>query len=112
VGGSIKAKIANRVVLNITGTTTMMKAALVTTVRSFAQVGSGKRTETLRRAPMPGRDERSYGREIIEPMQNKRLILALFAVAILFSMVREWNAPSTCARAILILPATAVLHAN
>jgi len=31
-------------------------------------------------------------------MRNKRLVFALFSAAILFSMVREWNAPVSCAR--------------
>jgi hypothetical protein len=30
-------------------------------------------------------------------MRNQRLIFALFAAAILFSMVREWSAPVACA---------------
>ena len=29
-------------------------------------------------------------------MKTKRLAFALFAAAILFSMVREWNAPAVC----------------
>jgi hypothetical protein len=45
VVGSIRAKIANLLVPNIAGITTIMKTAAVTTVRSFAQGGSGKRTE-------------------------------------------------------------------
>ena len=40
-------------------------------------------------------------------MKNKRLILALFSAAILFSMVREWNAPVVCVRA-LLAPSVAV----
>jgi hypothetical protein len=36
-------------------------------------------------------------------MQSNRMFLALFAVAILFSMVREWSAPASCARANLAL---------
>jgi hypothetical protein len=32
----------------------------------------------------------------------KRLQFAIFAAAILFSMVREWNAPVACARSILL----------
>jgi len=35
-------------------------------------------------------------------MKTKRLAFALFAAAILFSMVREWNAPAVCARTILV----------
>jgi hypothetical protein len=35
-------------------------------------------------------------------MRVNRLTLALFAAAILFSMVREWSAPVVCAREILI----------
>jgi hypothetical protein len=31
-------------------------------------------------------------------MKNRRLIFALFSAAILFSMVREWNAPVFCLR--------------
>jgi hypothetical protein len=34
-------------------------------------------------------------------MQSRRLALAFFAAAILFSMVREWNAPVTCVRSVL-----------
>jgi hypothetical protein len=37
---------------------------------------------------------------IIEAMRT-RLIFAFFAVAILFSMVREWSAPVSCARTII-----------
>jgi len=36
----------------------------------------------------------------MDPVRN-RLAFALFAAAILFSMVREWNAPVACARTIL-----------
>jgi hypothetical protein len=39
-------------------------------------------------------------------MRNSRLIFAFFAVAILFSMVREWNAPASCPRGIQITSAT------
>lgn len=39
-------------------------------------------------------------------MPNKRMIFVLFSAAILFSMVREWNAPVSCARANILLPAT------
>jgi hypothetical protein len=35
-------------------------------------------------------------------MRNKGLVFALFAAAILFSMVREWNAPVACARGALV----------
>jgi hypothetical protein len=42
----------------------------------------------------------AYG--IMETMRNQRLILALFAASILFSMVREWHAPIACARSVLI----------
>jgi len=35
-------------------------------------------------------------------VQSNRLIFALFAAAILFSMVREWSAPVACARTILM----------
>ena len=38
-------------------------------------------------------------------MKNSRLILAFFAAAILFSMVREWSAPVTCPRTGLITEA-------
>jgi hypothetical protein len=31
-------------------------------------------------------------------MRARRLIFALFAGALLFSMVREWSAPSSCLR--------------
>jgi hypothetical protein len=33
---------------------------------------------------------------------RRRLQFALFALAILFAMVREWNAPVACARSILL----------
>jgi hypothetical protein len=33
-------------------------------------------------------------------MRQNRLVMAVFAAAILFSMVREWNAPVTCARVV------------
>jgi len=32
---------------------------------------------------------------------NRRFQFAIFAAAILFAMVREWNAPVACARSIL-----------
>jgi len=38
----------------------------------------------------------------MKAMRNQRLTFALFAIAILFSMVREWNAPVLCARSILV----------
>jgi len=34
----------------------------------------------------------------IKMMRSKFLVLALFSAAILFSMVREWNAPVSCLR--------------
>ncbi len=43
-------------------------------------------------------------------MGTRRLTLLLFAAALLFSMVREWNAPVTCARATLISSAAAPAH--
>jgi hypothetical protein len=39
-----------------------------------------------------------YAHAIIKPMRRHRLTFALFAIAILFSMVREWNAPAVCVR--------------
>jgi len=43
-------------------------------------------------------------------MSSKALVLAFFASALLFSMVREWGAPAACPRAILLpqTPKTAV----
>jgi hypothetical protein len=41
-------------------------------------------------------------RETIEAMRSQRLTFVFFAAAILFSMVREWNAPATCTRSILV----------
>ena len=38
-------------------------------------------------------------------MVNRRITFALFAAAILFSMVREWTVPDVCARALLFLTA-------
>jgi hypothetical protein len=35
-------------------------------------------------------------------MKNRRLALAFFAAAILFSIVREWSAPAACARTIIL----------
>ena len=35
-------------------------------------------------------------------MRNQRLTFVLFAIAILFSMVREWSAPVVCERSILL----------
>jgi hypothetical protein len=35
---------------------------------------------------------------IIDLMRRNQVILALFSVAILFSMLREWNAPISCSR--------------
>jgi hypothetical protein len=47
---------------------------------------------------------------VLNHMPNRRMIFVLFSVAILFSMVREWNArewnaPVSCSRANLLLPA-------
>jgi len=36
-------------------------------------------------------------------MEKPRFVFALFAVAILFSIVREWSAPAACARITLNL---------
>jgi hypothetical protein len=41
-------------------------------------------------------------------MFNQRLIFAFFAAAILFSMVREWSAPDSCARTSLPLSTLAI----
>ena len=54
------------------------------------------RSSAARLAPSPA----LHG--IIEGMRNRRLTFALFAAAILFSMVREWSAPVFCARSILV----------
>lgn len=35
-------------------------------------------------------------------VRQPRLIFAIFAAVILFSMVREWSAPVACARAVLV----------
>jgi hypothetical protein len=35
-------------------------------------------------------------------MRTNRFTFALFAAAILFSMIREWSAPASCTRTILI----------
>jgi len=35
-------------------------------------------------------------------MGNNRLVFAFFSLAILLSMVREWNAPVACARGTLV----------
>jgi hypothetical protein len=37
----------------------------------------------------------------MDSVRTNRLVFALFAAAILFSMVREWSAPVVCTRAIL-----------
>jgi hypothetical protein len=34
-------------------------------------------------------------------MKNNRLVFALFAAAVLFSMMREWSAPLACARIVI-----------
>jgi hypothetical protein len=39
---------------------------------------------------------------------SRRLQLAIFAAAIMFAMVREWNAPVACTRSILLPAPTAV----
>jgi hypothetical protein len=39
---------------------------------------------------------------IIELVKSNRIALIVFAAAILFSMLREWSAPSSCARTVLI----------
>jgi hypothetical protein len=49
---------------------------------------------------------------IIKLVKSNRLALIFFAAAILFSMLREWNAPTSCARAAIIPTATASLRAN
>ncbi len=36
---------------------------------------------------------------------KKVFIFAIFATAILFSMLREWSAPTACARGLLVTPA-------
>jgi hypothetical protein len=38
---------------------------------------------------------------------SRRFQFAIFALAILFAMVREWNAPVVCARSILLPARTA-----
>jgi hypothetical protein len=45
-------------------------------------------------------------------MRTNRFIFAIFAAAILFSMVREWSAPVSCARSILLPSVSAHLDAN
>jgi hypothetical protein len=40
-------------------------------------------------------------------MRRNRFIFAFFAAAILVSMIREWSAPASCARADLMPPVTA-----
>jgi hypothetical protein len=40
--------------------------------------------------------------ETMEDMPKQRFIFAVFAAALLFSMVREWCAPVACVRAILL----------
>jgi hypothetical protein len=42
---------------------------------------------------------------------RRHLQFALFALAILFAMMREWNAPVACARSIL-LPAQSAQNAR
>jgi hypothetical protein len=34
-------------------------------------------------------------------MKNNRLAFALFATAVLFSMIREWSTPFACARIVI-----------
>jgi hypothetical protein len=34
-------------------------------------------------------------------VRNRSLVVALFAAAILFSMVREWSTPAACARIVV-----------
>jgi hypothetical protein len=36
-------------------------------------------------------------------VHNRSLVFALFAAAILFSMIREWSAPAACARIVIDL---------
>jgi hypothetical protein len=43
---------------------------------------------------------------MIYTVKDRRLVFALFSLAILFSMVREWNAPVSCPRANVFLPAS------
>jgi hypothetical protein len=40
-------------------------------------------------------------------IEVKRLVFLCFAAAILFSMVREWNAPVACVRTVLVPSAQA-----
>jgi type III secretory pathway component EscV len=44
---------------------------------------------------------------IVELIMRRRLQFAVFAAAILFTMLREWNAPVACARSILLPARTA-----
>jgi hypothetical protein len=48
----------------------------------------------------------------MKAMRRNRLAFALFAAAILFSMVREWSAPIACTRTVLLssAPAAPPLH--
>jgi hypothetical protein len=34
-------------------------------------------------------------------MKNNRLVFVLFAATVLFSMIREWSAPTACARIVI-----------
>jgi hypothetical protein len=43
-------------------------------------------------------------------MVDRRVAFTLFAVAILFSMVREWQAPVACVRSLLISSTEMVAH--
>jgi hypothetical protein len=43
-------------------------------------------------------------------MVNRRIAFALFAAAILISMVREWQAPAACVRSLLISTTETVAH--
>jgi hypothetical protein len=43
-------------------------------------------------------------------MKNNRLAFALFAAAVLFSMIREWSAPAVCPRVMLISSVAAKAH--
>lgn len=45
-------------------------------------------------------------------MKAQRLALAIFSAAILFSMVREWNAPVECTRSTFIPTASANRNSN
>jgi len=51
--------------------------------------------------PNPQRVDNGTESVTFNNMSHRKVIFLLFAVALFFSTIREWNAPSACVRPIL-----------